>query len=309
MGLGGALIWTGLACNLKQRYPNKQIIFVYKKSLRDFVLRRPHPDHVVYQNNEDIRCVSDHITWMLRKWFFRPDNIIIVDMDNPDYFYYEDDMEEKIFYETGKHAIQIACDVHDISNARLQPRIWLSKKEIAAANHLLKANGLLTNQYICVEPHAKKDFTPNKAWFWENWQRLINLINRYIRDNNLTCKLVQIGLPTDKVLDGVTGLTGKTSFRETAQILKKSITFIGYIGGLAHLSKAVGKKNIVLVSAWEPLELASYPDDINFYTNTECKNCGLKTPCPINRECMSAITVEQVYEAVQSMLRIFVNTK
>ncbi len=309
MGLGGALIWTGLAHNLKSKYQDKKIIFFYRYrgSLVNYILgccrrKLTNPDHIIYKHNKDIKCVSDHMAWRFRKWFFRPDNIIIVDMDNSDYFYYENDTEEKIIYKTGKHAIQIACDVHNISRARLQPKIWLSKKEIAAANHLLEANGLLTNQYICVEPHAKKEFTPNKAWFWENWQCLIDLINRYIQDNNLTCKLVQIGLPTNKVLNGVVDLTGKTTFRETAQILKNSITFIGYVGGLTHLSKAVGKKNIVLVSAWEPLELATYPDDINFYTDIDCKNCGLKIPCPINRKCMQQITVEQVFEAVKSVL-------
>ena len=309
MGLGGALIWTGLACNLKNKWPDKKVIFLYGKSLRNFIFRKPHPDHAAYQNNSDIDYIFDHIAWRFKKGKFNPQDTTIVDMANPAYFYYEKDTTERIFYKTGRHAIQIACDVHNIPNAKLQPRIEPSEKEIGRANRLLKGHGLLPNRYICIEPHAKKEFTPNKAWFWENWQRLMDLINRYIHDNNLTCKLVQIGLPTDKVLDGVIDLTGETSFRETAQILKKSITFIGYIGGLLHLSKAVGKKNIVLVSAWEPLELASYPDDVNFYTDIECKNCGLKIPCPINRKCMSAITVEQVYEAVKSMLKAFINTK
>lgn len=309
MGFGGALIWTGLAYNLKRQWPDKKAVFLYERSLHDCIFRKPHPDHIVYQNNKDIDCIFDHIVWRFKKWQFNLNDVIIVDMTNPAYLYYEKDTAERIFYKTGKHAIQIACDVYNIPNAELQPRIELSEKEINNANRLLESSGLLPKQYICIEPHAKKDFTPNKAWFWENWQDLVDLINRYIRDNNLTCKLVQIGLPTDKVLDGVIDLTGKAAFRETAQILKKAITFIGYIGGLTHLSKAVGKRNIVLVSAWEPLELASYPDDINFYTDIECKNCGLKIPCPINRKCMSAITVEQVYEAVKSMLKEFINTK
>jgi ADP-heptose:LPS heptosyltransferase len=302
VGFGGALIWTGLTYNLKQKWPEKKLVFLYERSLRDFILRRPHPDHSVYWHNEDIDCIYDHITWRFKKNRFNCDDVIVVNMADPAYFYYEKDTEERIFYKTGKHAIQIACDVHNISNAKLQPRIWLSEQEIAGANHLLGEYGLLPNQYICVEPNTKKEFTPNKTWLWENWQCLIDLINRYIQDNNLTCRLVQIGLPTDKVLNGVVDITGKTTFRETTQILKGSITFISYVGGLTHLSKAVGKKNIVLVSAWEPLELASYPDDINFYTDIECKNCGLKIPCPINRKCMSAITVEQVFEAVKSVL-------
>jgi ADP-heptose:LPS heptosyltransferase len=302
VGFGGALIWTGLAYNLKQKWPEKQIVFLYDRSLRDFILRRPHPDHSVYRYNKDIDCICDRITWRFKKNRFSNDDIIIVDMSNPAYFYYEKDTKERIFYKTGRHAIQIACDVHNIPNAELHPRIELSDKEITSANRLLESYGLLSNQYICIEPHAKKEFTPNKAWFWENWQRLIDFINRYIHDNNLACKLVQIGLPTDKVLNGAVDLAGKTTFRETAQILKMAITFIGYIGGLTHLSKAVGKRSIVLVSAWEPFELASYPDDINFYTDIDCKNCGLKTPCPINRKCMRQITVEQVFETLKSVL-------
>jgi len=309
MGLGGALIWTGLAYNLKNKWPSKKIIFLYERSLCNCIFRKPHPDHIVYQNSNDIDYIFDHIAWHFKKGKLNFQDAIIVDMANPAYFYYERETTERIFYKTGRHAIQIACDVHNIPNAKLQPRIKLSEKEISRANSLLKSQNLLTNQYICVEPHAKREFTPNKAWFWESWQRLVDLINQYIRDNNLACKLVQIGLPTDEVLDDVVDLTGKTTFRETAQILKGSIAFISYIGGLTHLSKAVGKKNIVLVSAWEPLELASYPDDINFYTDIECKNCGLKIPCPINRKCMSAITVEQVFEAVKSVLKEFINTK
>lgn len=301
MGYGGALIWTGLAYNLKQRYPDKQVVFVYKKSLRDFILRRPRPDHVVYQNNEDIGCVLDHVTWRLRKRKFHAKGVIVVNMDNPDYHYWEKDTEEKMIYKLGRHAIQIACDVHDISNAQLQPRIKLSEKEISRANRLLKSHDLLSNQYICIEPHAKKEFTPNKAWFWENWRSLVGIINRYIADNNFSCKVVQVGATTEKVLDGVVDLTGKTTFREAGCILSKALLLISCEGGLAHLARAVEKRSIVLMSSLAPRELFSYPANINFYTDIECKNCGLKAPCPIGRKCMEKITAEQVFEAVKTI--------
>ena len=316
MGFGGALIWTGIARNLKSKYPDKRVIFYYRYrgSLKDYILKPfrtepSHPEHVIYKYNEDIECVCDHLTWLLKKWFYRQGISIIVDLDNPAYFYYERDRAERIFYKTGRHAIQIGCDVHNIPNAKLQPKIKLSDREKERANRLLKSHGLFSNQYICIEPHAKKEFTPNKAWFWKNWQELVNHINRYVRDNHISCNLVQIGVKTDRVLKGVVDLTGKTSFRETAHILKNAITFLSYMGGLTHLSKAVGKKNIVIISAWEPLELASYPDDINLYTDIDCKNCGLKIPCPINRKCMAAITVQQVYEVVKSVLKAFINNK
>ena len=170
MGFGGALIWTGLAYNLKNKWPDKKIVFLYERSLRDFVLRKQHPDHIVYQNNSVIDHVFDRIEWRFKKSKFNRQDTIVVDMLNPAYFYYDKDTAERIFYKTGAHAIQIACDVHNIPNAELQPRITLSRKEINRASRLLKSHGLLPNQYICIEPHAKKEFTPNKAWFWENWQ-------------------------------------------------------------------------------------------------------------------------------------------
>jgi ADP-heptose:LPS heptosyltransferase len=160
----------------------------------------------------------------------------------------------------------------------------------------------LSNQYICIEPNAKKEFTPNKAWFWENWQALVEIINRYIVDNDFSCKVVQIGSTTEKVLDGVVDLTGKTTFREVGCILSTALLLISCEGGLAHLARAVKKRSIVLMSSLAPRELFSYPANINFYTDIECKNCGLKVPCPINRKCMKEITIEQVFEAVKTIL-------
>ncbi|MCX6704691.1 MAG: hypothetical protein NTZ07_04610, partial [Candidatus Woesebacteria bacterium] len=87
-----------------------------------------------------------------KKGKFNPQDVIIVDMANPAYFYHERDTAERIFYKTGRHAIQIACDVHNIPNAKLQPRIKLSEKEIDKADRLLKRYSLLPNQYICIEP-------------------------------------------------------------------------------------------------------------------------------------------------------------
>lgn len=302
MGLGGALIWTGLAYNLKKKWPGKKVIFLYRKSVCDFISQKHHPDHVIYQNNEDIDCICDNISWYLRKWRYVFTDVTVVNMADPAYSYCEKDTTEKIFYKTGRHAIQIACDVHSISDAELQPAIKLSEKEIDAANHMLKKHNLPSNRYICIEPHSKEGFTPNKAWFWQRWQELVDMANRYFVDNRLDYKLVQVGPKADKVLDGVVDLTGKTTFRQMAQVLKNSITLITYMGGLVHLSKAVGKRSIVLISAWEPLELASYPDDINFYSHVDCQNCGLKVPCPIERECMSQITVDDVFDSLKNML-------
>ena len=92
-------------------------------------------------------------------------------------------------------------------------------------------------------------------------------------------------------------ITGKTTFRETAGILENSFTFIAYEGGLIHLARAVEKTCIVLISAVEPEEMMAYPDNINLYSEIDCANCGLKVPCPIERECMKRITTDDVFNS------------
>lgn len=302
MGYGGALIWTGLARNLKQTYPDKKIIFIYRKSLKDLFFRKPHSDHIIYKNNPDIFLIIDKLKWLFEKRKFDLSQCIIIDMDELKYHYWGKDSKEKIEFKEGKHAIQFACDPFGIEKAELKAKIVLDDKEKELIDALLRDNGLKENSFICIEPHANQAFTPNKAWLWERWQELADKINNHIKQNNLDIKLVQIGMPGGKILQDATNLTGKTSFRNTARILEKSKFFICYIGGLVHLSKAMNGRNIVLVSAWEPLELASYPDDINFYTNVDCKNCGLKIPCPYDRKCMSEITVNEVFETCKKLI-------
>jgi len=302
MGYGGALIWTGLIRNLKLKYPDKKIIVIYKKHLKELFFKKLPEDYKIYNNNTDILLFIDKIRWFFIKWFFNKDDIILVDQNNKNYYYYGKCDDKTIEYKTGKHAIQIACDLHDIPDAILQPKIDLTEEEIKRADALLEEMQLKKAQYICIEPNFKETFTPNKAWFPGRWQELVDRLNKYINEKKLNIRIVQIGKEPDHILEGVVKLSGKMTFRETARILEKSITFISYMGGLIHLSKAVGKKSVTLISAWEPKEVASYPDDINLYTDIDCKHCGLLVDCPRDRECMKKITVSQVYEAAVRMI-------
>ena len=297
MGYGGALFWTGLARNLKLQYPEKDVIFLWRRSLRDKLKRIGHPDHIIYRNNSDIDLIVDQYDWKFLRRIKRQDGFTLVDMHDPRYLYWESQTGDRIDYKKNRHAIQVACDVHGIDDAELKPLLRLTKKEERRVAGILKDAGLTAGKYICVEPHVKPSFTPNKAWFWDKWEELTLRIQEFLKENHPEFKMAQVGVGGNPILPGVVDLTGKTSFRETAGLLGNALTFITYMGGLVHLAKSVDQQNIVLVSAWEPLELATYPDDVNFYTEIECKHCGLLTACPIERKCMSEITVDMVFEA------------
>ncbi len=297
MGYGGALIWTAVARNAVEHSPGKKVVFIYRNRWRDFLLGRPLPQAEIYRGNPDIAHTVDKRIWPFFRLFFSADKFVFVDMTDPAGHYWEKDSAQKVFYKKGRHAIEFACEPLGILHPRLAPRIVFSRVEEEHVRLLLEANGLTGRRYICLEPQARFSFSMNKEWFWERWQELVSRLNAHFAEHKMDVTLVQIGM-RGRSLNGVVDLTGKTTFCEAGIVLRGAQAYVGYVGGLVHLNKAVGKKSVVLISGWEPRELAAYPDDINFYVPLACSGCGLKTPCPHGRACMDRIGVDDVFKAV-----------
>ncbi len=296
MGYGGALIWTGLARNLKLKYPKKKIVFVYPDSIKNSLLNKHPGDHVIFKNNKDIHKLISKIKWGFVKYrYIYNNNYLIVNLQNKDLIYWKKATNERIEFKTGKHAIQFATDYYHIENPVLKPRIDLTDDENKKVQVLLHKFKLKKYGYICIEPNTKTSFTPNKEWSYEKWQLLVNMLNNYLKTNKINLKIVQIGNKTTNILKGIVNLTGTTNFREAAGIISKSMFLVAYPGGLLHLAHAVDKNCVVLLSAWEPKELTTYPNDRIIYKNVSCQNCGLKTPCPNNLKCMSDITTKEAF--------------
>ncbi len=296
MGYGGALIWTGVAHNLKETYPNKKVLFVYKKGLKSFLSDKANRDFVIYENNPDIdRILAKHKYFFLKSKFNQKD-WIIVDMDNPQLHYWEKDGKKRVVYKSGKHAIEWACEYFKIKDIALKPVLRLTDKELRKVDELLITHNFKKKDFIVIEPNAKQSFAPNNRWFWDRWQELADLLNKRGQ------VMVQLGAEGSPVLSGVVNLVGKTSFREAAGLVGEAKLFVGYSGGLMHGARAMDVKAVILASGFEPLEVANYPQNLNIYKKTDCAPCGLKTPCPFGRKCMKEISVEEVYNSILDII-------
>lgn len=294
MGYGGALIYSGLARNLKKRFPEKKVVFVYPLNLDELWWRHAARDRVVWKHNNDIDLVTDRLRWFLRKHAYPAKKTFAINIDDPRYFYWLKDHGDRIEYKHGQHAIQIACDVHGIKNCELRSKLVLTKEEEVTVEELLKRNMLKHGEYICIEPATKDTFSPNKAWFFDRWQELVWRLQPQ--------KIIQIGVGGSPVLKGVINLVGQTTFRETGGILQHTKLVVSAEGGLPHVAAAVGAPAVVLLSNVLPPELMSYPQHTNLYADQTCVCRGLKTPCPRGRQCMAKITVEAVYQAIVEKL-------
>lgn len=302
MGYGGALIYSGLARNLKQRWPEKKVVFVYPWNLDELWWRQAAQDRQVWTNNPDIDLVSDRWRWLFMRHKYARDKTEVINLDDPQYFYWIKDYGDRIEYKSGRHAIQIVCDVHDLPNCELQPRLVVTAQEEARVERLLASNNLRAGQYVCIEPHTKDTFSPNKAWFFERWQELVSRLGQYFAGAGGRNDIVQIGAPGSPALQGVVSLVGQTTFRETAQVLASSRLLVSTEGGLTHLAAASATPAVVLMSAVFPPELMTYPQNTSLYADQACICRGLKTVCPKGRACMAKITVDEVYEAVLEKL-------
>ena len=300
MGYGGALIWTAVIKNVKNQFPNKPIIFIYSHPFKAFLKGIKNADVTIYKNNPDIHKLIPSWRWAFLKFFFSK-KYYVLNTNEGTIPFIEKDTPEKIFYKKGRNMVDYINESLNINTSTYTPAIFLTEQEVNKAQNVLSKHNI--KHFICIEPNSKDSFTPNKAWFWENWQELVNRILAFAEKEGIPLQIVQLSAPNMPVLENVITFSNQgLSFRECAHILKKSYFFVTYMGGLQHLHKAVGGKNINVISSFEPKELGTYTDDINFYTDIECGNCGLKTPCPINRKCMASISVDTVFDAVKTEL-------
>lgn len=120
---------------------------------------------------------------------------------------------------------------------------------------------------------------------------------------------IQIGSPNDHKLQNAMDCRGWNGIRGAAMILNQSDLFIGGIGGLMHLARAVNCRSVIAYSSAEPLSLANYSSNINvFAPEPKCKRCGERESfpytiqCDNHYSCIEGIKLSDMIEAVHLQL-------
>ena len=303
MGYGGALIWSGLVRNTALKYPDKGVVLLYSRSWGEyFVGKKIQPDHDIYHNNPNILGIFDKLEWVFKKKDFDRKNLFLLDLDNMGAAYWVRHEKDRIIYKKGHHAIQIACDAYKIPCRDMRPEVFFTKAEIEKVEALSQKYGLDKCLYLCVEPNVQSMVGANKIWPWPLWEKTVRLFQQDASVSNKV-RLVQLGAPGSQRLSGCEYFPGQLSFRESGALISKSIGLVSYVGALMHLAKAVAQKSVIICSAWEPMELATYPDDFVLYSARPCMNCGLLQKCEYDTACMGDISPEMVFKQIKNLLK------
>ena len=148
--------------------------------------------------------------------------------------------------------------------------------------------------------------SPTRAWPGEKWQQFITAFKQEHPD----ILVVQLGAKNSPVYaQADICLVNKTSVSDLPGLLSQALAHVDTESGLVHMASGLPVRSVVLYGPTDKAFYA-YEKNKNLSAGT-CHSCmWLKSDwmfrCPLNRpaaeQCMAQISVEQVLEAVNSLL-------
>ena len=181
--------------------------------------------------------------------------------------------------------------------------LQLTEPERRSVTSLLERNGVTATDIVAFAPGAKP--VPNR-WPAERFAE----VAAHLAERGFA--IVVLGGDSDAPLceqiaraagGGATSLAGKTTVRETCEILVRSTVLVCNDSGVQHLAAAVGTPCVSLFSRREFLR-QWWPHGAGhevLWKEIECHTCFLNS-CPYDNKCIKLIPVSEVIGAVDRVL-------
>ncbi len=189
------------------------------------------------------------------------------------------------------HAIATFCRQLGVrGRIELKPFIELTPAE--------RKGGRRFGRQVVVQNSAEGALIPMsvKRWPSDRWDK----VSAALRGDGLD--VIQLGSPREPALDGAIDLRGRTTVREAAAILAESRLFVGLVGGLMHLARAVDCPAVIVYGGREDPALAGYGANTNLVGRPPCSPCYFRTHCPHDLVCMDMIGEADVVTAARDRL-------
>jgi len=268
-GVGDDLLCSGVARELKKRGVKKIVLF------------SKHPS--LFQGNPDISGVYNWGHPSLGRLQYHGHHCCVLQ-----YGGYDPKSDRDLY--ANEHLLTTMCRKAGVTGTiQLHPRIVLSESE--------KEKGRLFERQAVIQSTGLGLYK-NKDWFPERFQAVSDLLKSNIN-------VIQLGLASDPVLAGTLDLRGKTNLRQSAAILANAQVFVGQVGFLMHLARAVNCRSVIVYGGRETPLVSGYVTNENIVGQTDCSPCWQRNRCDYDHACMKMIAVEEVYQAALRQMKKF----
>jgi hypothetical protein len=212
--------------------------------------------------------------------------------------YVERETPERFEWKDGGrgHIIDIILRAFDVPAVDHRCELYLSPEDEREAADVMRASGV-GPRFVTIEPNsATAWFGDLRAWPFERWQAIVDrLVAKEIQ-------VVQLGAAGSRALAGAIDLSGRTSFRAAAVVMRQSQLFLGLEGGLMHTANAVGVPAVIVWGGLTLPEFAGYHErHAIVHHRVECAPCGLRGNCPFGRKCLTGVAVDEVWAQVEAL--------
>ena len=334
LGIGGDLIWTGVIKAISEN-DGKPVVICKKPKLSDLLAGRLYNGYeslsknIIFINNPTlifsklelgpkpllIRLLDRFFDVLIypscfkRKyeWYvFNKTQVLanqgfnrLVHIDMLIHSYAKSQTSKRMIWKKGGHAIQVIAKNFSLSIETPMTQMYFLPSELDCLNKFISAK-VKDAGYLVIEPGTNIDwFGDLRAWPFERWQSLVS----YIEEKYPKIAIVQVGLSTTPLINGLIDLRDKTSFRQATLLIKNSLLFVGTEGGLMHAAAAVKSKSIILWGGVTLPNFAGYPHLHKIISNpVPCAPCGQLGWCDNDRICMKSIELEMVQAEVSKVL-------
>lgn len=172
----------------------------------------------------------------------------------------------------------------------------------------------ISGNYICVNPNSG-ELALQRRWPKENFVNLVKKIVEEFKD----LKVIFIGTSKEKEYvqsivelinnKNVESLAGKINFQQLANLLKNSKLLITNDSGPLHLAAALGVPTFSFFGPETPILYGPIGEKHTvFFKNIDCSPCINVHKCKTVKcyktspECLSEITVEEIYKEIKKFL-------
>ncbi len=268
-GIGDQLLCTAIAHELRARGARR----IWLMSDHGALFRHnPDIDLTVPMNPALVRAVERFGRRVIRPIYTRRDATTDRDIPPP------------------RHLLAVMCEMAGLGGmVSLRPYLHLTAEEQAA--------GRIAPRQIAMQSSGMAARFPmgNKEWFPGRFQQVAQALAA-------DATIVQLGAASDPAIVGAHDLRGKTSLRETAAILSQSVLFVGQVGLLMHLARAVECRAAIVYGGREAPWQSGYSANENIYNPVPCAPCWLWNRCEFDRRCMREIVADDVIAACRRAL-------